>query len=85
MSEALADGVDRFLANLRHERRLSPHTSSGYGRDLAALLDYCEAQGVGSWVELDSQHVRSFAAQCHRRGLAPRSIQPRPCAACAAT
>jgi integrase/recombinase XerC len=77
MSEALADGVDRFLANLRHERRLSPHTSSGYGRDLAALLDYCEAQGVGSWVELDSQHVRSFAAQCHRRGLAPRSIQRR--------
>jgi ATP-dependent HslUV protease, peptidase subunit HslV len=77
MSEPLRDGVARFLAGLRTERRLSPHTSDGYGRDLAALLDYCAAQGVESWQALDTQHVRSFAAQCHRRGLAPRSIQRR--------
>jgi integrase/recombinase XerC len=77
MSEALADGVSRFLASLRNERRLSPHTSSSYGRDLAALLSYCEAHGVEAWGALDTQHVRSFAAQCHRRGLAPRSIQRR--------
>jgi integrase/recombinase XerC len=77
MSDALQRGVDRFLQGLRTERRLSPHTSSAYGRDLAALLDYCEAQGLASWDALDPQHVRSFAAQCHRRGLAPRSIQRR--------
>jgi integrase/recombinase XerC len=77
MSEALQQGVDRFLQGLRTERRLSPHTSSNYGRDLAALLDYCEAQGIATWDALDTQHVRSFAAQCHRRGLAPRSIQRR--------
>jgi integrase/recombinase XerC len=77
MSDALQRGVDRFLQGLRTERRLSPHTSSGYGRDLAALLDYCESQGIASWDALDPQHVRSFAAQCHRRGLAPRSIQRR--------
>jgi integrase/recombinase XerC len=77
MSEALQQGVDRFLQGLRTERRLSPHTSSNYGRDLAALLDYCQAQGIASWDALDTQHVRSFAAQCHRRGLAPRSIQRR--------
>jgi integrase/recombinase XerC len=77
MSEPLQDGVARFLQGLRTERRLSPHTSDGYSRDLAALLDYCAAQGVESWEALDTQHVRSFAAQCHRRGLAPRSIQRR--------
>jgi integrase/recombinase XerC len=77
MSERLRDGVARFLQGLRTERRLSPHTSDGYGRDLAALLDYCTAQGIESWDALDTQHVRSFAAQCHRRGLAPRSIQRR--------
>jgi len=77
MNEALRAGVGRFLESLRTERRLSPHTSSNYGRDLEALLDYCETQGVASWGQLDSQHVRSFAAQCHRRGLAPRSIQRR--------
>jgi integrase/recombinase XerC len=77
MSDVLEAGVDRFLDGLRNERRLSPHTSSSYGRDLAALLEYCAAQGIESWDALDTQHVRSFAAQCHRRGLAPRSIQRR--------
>jgi integrase/recombinase XerC len=77
MSEVLEAGVERFLSSLRHERRLSVHTADGYGRDLAALLDYCRAQGVAEWRTLDTQHVRSFAAQCHRRGLGPRSIQRR--------
>jgi integrase/recombinase XerC len=77
MSATLAEGVERFLASLSHERRLSSHTMDGYGRDLAALLDYCEAHGVSAWNALDTQHVRSFAAQCHRRGLGPRSIQRR--------
>jgi len=77
MSEALADGVTRFLHGLRNERQLSPHTASAYQRDLAALVEFCKAQGLTAWSALDSQHVRSFAAQCHRRGLAPRSIQRR--------
>ncbi len=77
MSATLVEGVERFLASLGHERRLSPHTMDGYGRDLAALLEYCESHGVSAWSALDSQHVRSFAAQCHRRGLGPRSIQRR--------
>jgi integrase/recombinase XerC len=77
MSDALRPGVGRFLDGLRTERRLSPHTSSSYGRDLESLLEYCAAQGIESWDALDTQHLRSFAAQCHRRGLAPRSIQRR--------
>jgi integrase/recombinase XerC len=77
MSAALVRDVERFLASLSLERRLSPHTSDGYGRDLAALLDYCEAHGIDAWDALDSEHVRSFAAQCHRRGLGSRSIQRR--------
>jgi len=77
MSEPLRPGVARFLEGLRTERRLSPHTSSSYGRDLEVLLEYCAAQGIESWDALDTQHLRSFAAQCHRRGLAPRSIQRR--------
>jgi integrase/recombinase XerC len=77
MSEALAGGVTRFLQSLRNERRLSPHTESAYARDLESLLDYCAAQGIEAWDALDPQHVRSFAAQCHRRGLSPRSVQRR--------
>jgi integrase/recombinase XerC len=81
MNEALAGGVTRFLRSLRDERRLSPHTESAYAHDLASLLEYCAAQGIAAWDGLDPQHVRSFAAQCHRRGLAPRSVQRRLSAA----
>ena len=77
MSEALADGVTRFLQSLRNERRLSPHTESAYTRDLETLVAYCDEHGIGAWDGLDPQHIRSFAAQCHRRGLAPRSVQRR--------
>jgi integrase/recombinase XerC len=81
MSDALADGVTRFLQSLRNERRLSPHTESAYARDLASLTEYCRTHGVSDWDRLDSQHMRSFAAQCHRRGLSPRSVQRRLSAA----
>lgn len=77
MSEALAGGVSRFLQSLRVERRFSPHTASAYSRDLSALLAYCAEQGIDAWARLDAQHVRGFAAQSHRRGLAPRSVQRR--------
>ena len=77
MNAALSGGVQRFLQSLSNERRLSPHTASAYARDLDALLAYCESQGIAAWTTIDSQHVRMFAAQSHRRGLAPRSVQRR--------
>jgi integrase/recombinase XerC len=73
----LQGGVERYLASLRNERRLSPHTASNYGRDLAALVHYCETHGLSEWRQLDSQHLRLFAAREHRQGLAPRSVQRR--------
>lgn len=74
---SLHAGVERYLSSLRHERQLSPHTASNYGRDLAALLDYCSTNAVTAWTQLDAQHLRMFAAREHRRGLSPRSIQRR--------
>jgi integrase/recombinase XerC len=73
----LQSGVEHYLGSLRNERQLSPHTASSYGRDLAALLDYCGTQGITSWDQVDSQHMRMFAAREHRRGLGARSIQRR--------
>jgi integrase/recombinase XerC len=77
VTAALAGGVERFLQSLRSERRLSALTASAYARDLAALLAYCREQDIAAWPSLDQQHVRSFAAQSHRRGLSARSIQRR--------
>ena len=66
-----------FLQELKHQRRLSPHTLEAYARDLRALLDYCARQSLSSLAELDVHHVRGFAAESHRRGLSPRSVARR--------
>jgi len=67
--------TERFIKHLRIERRLSPLTASSYGRDLAALVAFCDTQKVADWKSIDSQYVRVFAAKQHARGLSPRSIQ----------
>jgi integrase/recombinase XerC len=67
----------RFARYLGTERRLSIHTLSAYARELEALRDWCERNGVPDWPQLDHQHIRSFAARSHARGLGGRSIQRR--------
>jgi integrase/recombinase XerC len=69
--------LERFARHLATERRLSPHTVSGYGRDLTALQQWCERSGLTDWTQLDHQHVRTFAARSHAAGLGPRSVQRR--------
>jgi integrase/recombinase XerC len=73
---ALAD-IERFGGHLARERRMSPHTVSNYLREVQALAGWCDAQGIGGWQDLDSQHLRMFAARSHAGGLAPRSVQRR--------
>ena len=77
MTPAALESVARFRRYLRTERRLSAHTDSNYARDIAALVKFCDRQGLGDWKALDSQHIRVFAAHSHAAGLAPRSIQRR--------
>jgi integrase/recombinase XerC len=73
--------IERFLAHLMLERRVSAHTRAAYGRDLQCLAEFCERRGITAWTALDSSHVRAFAAAEHAGGLAPRSIQRRLSAA----
>jgi len=77
MDAAELEWIGRYLGHLRSERRLSAHTAEGYARDLAALAAFCRRKGIDAWRRIDSQHVRVFAAEEHRDGLAPRSIQRR--------
>jgi integrase/recombinase XerD len=65
--------IDRYLAHLELERRVSPHTLDAYGRDLAVLAAF--ADGVGR--DLDAlgrsdleQLVRARMAE----GRSPRSV-----------
>jgi len=70
--------VDRWLGRLAGERQASPHTVSGYRRDLAKLLRFMQAQQLASFDALDANRMRSFIAGEHRgkpgmdAGLAPR-------------
>jgi integrase/recombinase XerC len=73
----LESQIDGYLAHLSKERRLSPHTATNYARDLRALVDFAERGNLASWKQIDSQHVRQFAARAHAGGLSPRSVQRR--------
>ncbi len=77
MDAAAAAWIERWFVYLRTERRLSPHTSSSYSRDLEAFVIFCDRQELAAWPVVDSFHVRTFAAGEHRNGLGPRSIQRR--------
>ncbi|MBN6150962.1 tyrosine recombinase XerC [Xanthomonas sp. AmX2] len=67
----------RFLDYLQIERRMSAHTLDAYRRDLAALADWAQAQGVAALEALQPEQLRGFIAAEHRRGLSPKSLQRR--------
>ena len=67
--------MERFSSHLAHERRMSAHTISAYGRDLAGLAAFCARRNVRHWSELDNAQIRGFAAALHGAALSPRSIQ----------
>lgn len=69
--------IERFLAHLKHERRMSGHTLGAYRRDLLRLSAFCERRGIDRFSALDNFQVRGFAAAEHSSGIAPRSIQRR--------
>jgi len=73
--------IERFIAHLRYERRLSDLTCRHYRRDLDALHGWCASQGVEDWSYVDAEHIRAFTASAFRKGLAPRSLQRRLSAA----
>ena len=72
------DAAVRYLAFIRHERRLSALTLKHYERDLL-LLDSLVNAGTGnpvghSMIKLSEAEIRRYAATLHGRGLAPRSL-----------
>ncbi len=65
--------LERHLQHLRVERRLAERTLSMYREALVRLERFAAGAGV-SLHAVRAHHVRSWAAQLHRLGLAPRSI-----------
>jgi len=65
----------RFILYLRHERRLSGHTVSGYQRDLQRMVEWCDARAILRWQDLKQHHARDFLAGRHRKGISGKSLQ----------
>lgn len=77
MDESALAWLPRFYSYLSFERRMSPHTDSNYRRDLQRFVAHCDKYGIADWQQVDSKHVRVFAAAEHHHGAAPRSIHRR--------
>jgi integrase/recombinase XerC len=69
------DWIEAFAGHLQYVRRLSALTCKHSRRDLSAFFDWCEKSGIERWRDVDSEHVRAYAASCYRKGLSARSIQ----------
>ena len=66
-----AEWAHAYLAHLRTQRKLSPHTTAAYGRDLAELA---VLSGDTPWQALVQADLRRYAARLHGKQLEPRSI-----------
>jgi integrase/recombinase XerC len=74
----LVAALDRWRRWLADERRLSPHTLDGYGRDISAFLGFLSGHlghlpGLPDLASLQPADVRAYLASRHREGLAKTS------------
>lgn len=81
MAASLDPFIDQFASYLVNERRAAPLTVLNYRRDLARLRDFCRRRNIRNWRKLEVAHVRLYAAELHKAGLAGRSVQRRLSAA----
>jgi integrase/recombinase XerD len=65
--------IDAYLDHLRVERRLSPHTLEGYGRDLRALGEFAAGRDRNA-SDLDRQDLEALVRDLMGRGLSARSV-----------
>lgn len=69
--EPLWPGAEDWLAELRDQRRVSPHTLSNYERDLRRLQSLA---GNAAPSDLTALDLRRFVGRMHASGLSGRSI-----------
>lgn len=65
------DWANAWLQSLTTQRKLSPHTTAAYTRDLAELAAHTPGR---DWDQLRQADIRRLAASLHARQLDPRSI-----------
>jgi integrase/recombinase XerC len=79
--EASASALAAFVAHLRSERGLSPHTVRAYASDVAGLLDHAHRLGVDDLSRLDLAVLRSWLARLRTTGRSRSTLARRAAAA----
>jgi integrase/recombinase XerD len=74
MKESLSPHIDSFLTMIAVEKGLAKNTVEAYSRDLLRLSQFLIGQGVESWEEAETLHLRSYVSALRRQGLSARSI-----------
>jgi len=75
VTDSLRDACSDYLSYQRDVRQVSPHTLSGYSRDLLNFVDFCDGRDKHQIVAIAEVDVRHWIASEHRRGLSSASIQ----------
>ena len=70
----VAAWLEEFRDKLRWEKNYSPHTISGYSRDIKQFLHWLGEMTI-ELQDVQENEVRHYAAHLFRRGRSPRSIQ----------
>jgi len=71
----LDSSLEGFIGFLQREKRYSPHTLTGYRRDLRNLQDWLQQQKIAQWNDVTHKQIRRFIAQRHALGIQGRSLQ----------
>lgn len=66
--------LQKYYDYLRIERQLSPYTLSNYQRQLSAVVDILQHNGVQSWQQLNPSMVRFILAESKKSGLQEKSL-----------
>ncbi|MHC5211648.1 MAG: tyrosine recombinase [Planctomycetota bacterium] len=72
----LQRAIRGFLAQLRTEAALSPHTVAAYRRDLARLADFCKRHGHGLDAIMTAE-LLAFLGEESRAGASPATLARR--------
>ncbi|MDF9619928.1 tyrosine recombinase XerC [Pseudomonas entomophila] len=66
--------LEAYCAHLRNERQVSGHTLLAYRRDLEAVIEFCNNQGIAGWDALQVLQLRQMVARQHHHGQSSRSL-----------
>ncbi len=64
-----------FIDYLSYEKRYSPHTISGYRRDLERFVAFLKTQQIDDFASVTPAQIRHFITQTHADGLGSKSLQ----------